>query len=330
MGGEPWQRLRDGLRPRARELRRWTWQLRRSPLTLAGLIIVLSIVMVAVLAPVLAPPLPERLQPDPLVNRMDLQAPKPPGTNYTFQYLDADGQLRLVTVGYPLGTGQSGEDIYYGVVWGARTSLTIALVVVFLAALIGTVLGALSGYFGGAVDEVLMRITDVFLSIPAIILALAIVAVLSRSLDNILLALTIAWWPAYARLVRGQVLVIRERAYVESARAAGAGSGRIIFRHILPNAFAPVLVSASLDMGTVVLAAAGLSFIGFSQPGLCEWGRMVSAGSQNLFSLVQYGGEWLNPYWSWVYPGALIFLFVLGFSLLGDGLRDMMDPRGRR
>ncbi len=321
---------RKGLEPRVREVRRSMFLLRRNPLAIIGLAMILFVVMVAILAPLLAPPLPERLQPDPIINRMDLQSPKPPGTNYTFQYLGTDGQFRSTTVSYPFGTGESGEDIYYGVIWGARTSLTIAIVIVGIAALIGMVLGSIAGYYGGVIDEVLMRITDVFLSVPAIILALAIVAVLTRSLENIVLAMIIAWWPAYARLVRGQVLSIKESAYVESARAIGAGGGRIIFRHIMPNSLSPMLVAVTMDMGTVVLAAAGLSFIGFSQPGLCEWGRMISAGSELIFSQVLYDGNLYNPYWAWVIPGAFIFIFVMGFNLLGDGLRDVLDPRMRR
>lgn len=316
--------------PHIKEVRRSMFLLRRSPLAIVGLVLILFVVIIAVMAPVLAPPLPERLQPDPNINRMDLQSPKPPGSNYTFQYLGTDGQLRSATISYPFGTGESGEDIYYGVIWGARTSLMIAITIVSIAALIGLVLGSIAGYYGGAIDEILMRVTDVFLSIPSIILALAIVAVLTRSLDNIVLAMIVAWWPAYARLVRGQVLSIKESAFVESARAIGARGWRIIFRHIVPNSISPLLVAVTMDMGMVVLAAAGLSFIGFSQPGVCEWGRMVSAGSDLIFSQVLYDGQVYNPYWAWVFPGTFIFTFVMGFNLLGDGLRDLLDPRARR
>jgi len=130
--------------------------------------------------------------------------------------------------------------------------------------------------------------------------------------------------------VRGQVLSIKESAFVESARAIGARGWRIIFRHIVPNSISPLLVAVTMDMGMVVLAAAGLSFIGFSQPGVCEWGRMVSAGSDLIFSQVLYDGQVYNPYWAWMFPGAFIFTFVMGFNLLGDGLRDLLDPRARR
>jgi peptide/nickel transport system permease protein len=152
-------------------------------------------------------------------------------------------------------------------------------------------------------------------------------------LEFIILALVITWWPSYARLVRGQVLSIKESTYVEAARAIGAKKNRVLFRHIVPNTISPLTVSITMDFGTVVLVAAALSFIGFSTPGLCEWGRMVSAGSAMMFSQIPYpfpNGPMYNPYWAWVFPAGFIFMFVMGFSLLGDSFRDMLDPRMRR
>jgi peptide/nickel transport system permease protein len=312
------------LRPRIREFRNYLRIFRKNPLGIVGLALILSIVIIAISAPLLAPPLPGSAQPDPSINRFDLSPPKPPGS---------PGNIKGNDLIFTWGTGQSGEDIYYGVIWGARTSIYIALAIVGLAAIIGVVVGAVAGFYGGVLDEVLMRLTDVFLSIPSLILALGIVAILGKSLEFIILALVVTWWPGYARLIRGQVLSIKESTYVESARAIGARKNRILFRHIVPNTISPLTVSITMDFGSVVLVAAALSFIGFSTPGLCEWGRMVSAGSAMMFSTIPYpfpSGPLYNPYWAWAFPAAFIFMFVMGFSLLGDSFRDMLDPRMRR
>ena len=289
--------------------------MRKSLLAIVGLILVLTIVAIAIFAPVLAPMKP--YQTDPMNIPKDFSPPKPPGAE-----------------GYIMGTGKLGADIYYGVVWGARTSIYIALYVVLVSSIIGIVLGAIAGYFGGAVDEVLMRITDIFLSIPGLVLAMAVAAVLSRNLENTMLALIIVWWPPYARLIRGQVLSIKESTYIEAARAVGAKRSRVLFRHIVPNSLAPMLVSATMDLGVVVLVAAGLSYIGFGPPtGYAEWGKMVSDGQEYFLSEIPYpypDGPRYNPWWMVTFPGLMIFIFVLGFNLLGDGLRDILDPRLRR
>ena len=320
----PLRKVSSRIKPRLREFRNYVRVFRKNPLGILGLALILSIVIIAIAAPLLAPPLPGSAQPDPSINRFDLSPPKPPGSPGTI-----NGNNLIFT----WGTGQSGEDIYYGTIWGARTSIYIALAIVGLAAIIGVVVGAVAGFYGGVLDEVLMRLTDVFLSIPSLILALGIVAILGKSLEFIILALVVTWWPGYARLIRGQVLSIKESTYVEAARAIGARKNRILFRHIVPNTISPLTVSITMDMGGVVLVAAALSFIGFSTPGLCEWGRMVSAGSAMMFSQIPYpfpSGPMYNPYWAWVFPAAFIFMFVMGFSLLGDSFRDMMDPRMRR
>ena len=304
--------LTKSIRPRARELRQSLVLIRRSPLALIGLVMVLSIVVIALAAPILAPvPVGQR---DPLDIPKNFQTPMPPG---------AEGHI--------FGTGKQGSDIYYGVVWGARTSIMISLFVVLTSAFVGITLGSVSGYYGGKVDDLLMRITDIFLSIPGLILAMAVAAILSRSLENIMLALIVVWWPPYARLIRGQVLSVRENTYVEAARALGAKKTRILFRHIVPNSLAPMLVNITLDIGGVVLVAAGLSYIGFGPPsGTAEWGKMVSDGQEFFLSTVLYNGVAYNPYWMIVFPGAMIFIFVMGFSLFGDALRDILDPRLRR
>ncbi len=304
--------LKKSMAPRLREFRFSLFLMRKSLLAIVGIILVLSIVVIALFAPVLAP-VPE-FQSDPMEIPRDFQQPKPPGAE-----------------GYVMGTGKLGVDIYYGIIWGSRTSIYIAVFVVLVSAILGIVLGAVSGYYGGAIDEILMRVTDIFLSIPGLILAMAVAAVLTRSLENIMLALIVVWWPPYARIVRGQVLSVKESTYVEAARAVGSKKSRVLFRHVVPNSLAPMLVSMTMDLGVVVLVAAGLSYIGFGpQTGYAEWGKMVSDGQEYFLSTVYYQGVAYNPWWMVTFPGAMIFIFVLGFNLLGDGLRDILDPRLRR
>jgi len=304
--------LKADLKPRMREWKRSWILMRRNWTAMAGLVMVGAIVLIALAAPLLAPPQGSR---DPMEIPADLMFPKPP-----FQE------------GVPiLGTGDNGIDIYYGIVWGARTTVATSLIVVLTAALIGLVLGAIAGYYGGKVDEALMRFTDIFLSMPALILAMAIAAILSRSLENMMLALIIVWWPGYARLIRGQVLSIRESSYVEAARAIGAKRNRILFRHIVPNSISPLIVSITLDLGAVALTAASLSYIGFGvQPGYAEWGRMISDGQDWFMSIVYYNGVAYTPWWVILFPGMMILMFAMGCSLIGDGLRDVLDPRSRR
>jgi|GEM_PF-450573 len=221
------------------------------------------------------------------------------------------------------GTDDLGRDYLSRVVLAAPLDLLIAIIVVGSALLIGVVLGVASGYYGGWVDETIMRVTDIFLSIPGLILALAFTAALGPGLLNIMTALVITWWPGYTRLIRGQTLSIRENLYVEAARAVGVPSGRIVLRHVLPNAFAPVLVNATLDMGAVILVASALSFLGLGvQPPDPEWGAMVSEG--RLYIIAQ-GWWWLSTF-----PGLAILFASLGFNLAGDGMRDVLDPRLRR
>jgi peptide/nickel transport system permease protein len=221
-----------------------------------------------------------------------------------------------------LGTTADGEDVLTGLLLGTQISIRIGIIVVAVATIIGSLLGAISGYYGGAIDELIMRITDVFLAIPGLILAMAVAAALGRNLDNVVYALIIVYWPAYTRLVRGQALSVRENLYVEAARATGASELRVVTRHVLPNTLAPILVQSSLDIGSVVLVAAGLSFLGLgAQPGTPEWGLMVSRGF-TFFPNVNW--------WQVSFSGLMIFLFVLGFNLLGDGARDILDPRLRR
>jgi peptide/nickel transport system permease protein len=219
------------------------------------------------------------------------------------------------------GTDSLGRDVASRVLAGARYSVPTGFAVVAAAMLVGLLVGALAGFLGGWVDEALMRITDLFLAFPSLILAMAIAGALGPSLPNALAAISITWWPAYARLVRAEVMKVRTAQYVEAARALGVPGGAILVRHILPNCMAPVVVQATLDLGSVILTAAGLSFIGFgAQPPTPEWGAMINDGRVYMAS---------HP-WVVAFPGAAIFLCVMGFNLLGDGLRDALDPRSAR
>ncbi|MFA6584100.1 MAG: ABC transporter permease [Elusimicrobiaceae bacterium] len=224
-----------------------------------------------------------------------------------------------------LGTAEQQYDIYHGVVWGARTAFKTGLGIVLISVLVGIILGGLAGYAGGKTDEALMRITDIVLSFPSIVLAVVIVAMLGPGLYKVMIALAAVSWPAYARLVRGDVLTIKQRDYVTAAKALGAGHGRILFRHILPNSIYPVIVVASLDTGAVVLTAAALSFLGLGSPvGYSDWGQLI-AMSRNWIL-----GTAGNPFAYWytvVMPGLAIFLFVLGWNLMGDAFRDIADPK---
>jgi peptide/nickel transport system permease protein len=216
------------------------------------------------------------------------------------------------------GTDQVGRDVLTRVVHGVRTSLLIAAVVLALAAAVGVPLGIVAGYFGGWVDDVIMRVTDVFLAFPALLLALALASVLQPSVPVAALVIAATWWPGYTRLVRGHAASIAGRGYVESGRALGVGHARMIFRHVLPNASTPAIVQLSLDVGGVILTAAALSYLGLgAQDPTPEWGLMVSQG-QSFFT---------TAWWLVTFPGLAILLTALAFNLLGDGLRTWLDPR---
>lgn len=243
-----------------------------------------------------------------------LIAPNDPTTLHPAQSLDGP------SLEFPLGTDNLGRCIMSRVLYGSRASLGTAGLAAVLIMTIGVTLGAISGYYAGIVDAVLMRIVDVLLAFPSLIVALAIAGMLGPGLVNAMLGLVGVWWVSYARIVRGLVLSVRERPYVESARTIGASNNRILWRHVVPNVVAPVIVLATLEMGQLILAIAGLSFLGLgAQPPTPEWGAMLNEGRPFLQLAPQL----------MIYPGLAISLIVLGFNLLGDGLRDMLDPRLR-
>ena len=259
----------------------------------AGIIVVIGWVLAAVFAPQLAPYAPlaqnvsERLQP-----------PNP---------------LHI------WGTDELGRDIYSRVLYGGRITIPAGIIVILFGSVIGTLIGAVAGFLGGVWDEVIMRITELFMAFPTIILAMAITAALGPDIRNAIIALVIVWWPSYARLVRSLVLTVKSNEFVEAAQCVGASKPYILFRTILPNCLAPAVVLTTLDIGNAILTFAGLSFLGLGpEPTSPEWGRMVAVG-------IDYFDQW----WTWLFPGMAIATLVIAFNFIGDGLRDIFDPRLR-
>lgn len=268
-------------------------RLRRNPLAMSGLVIVLILLALAAFAPMFATH-------DPYVQNLS-QRLLPP-----------------LTPGHLLGTDDFGRDIWSRIVFGARITLYIVALVALTAPILGLLIGTVAGYFGGWVDEVLMRITDIFLAFPRLILALALVAVLGPGIINAVLAIALTAWPPYARVARAETLTVRNSDYIAAVRLQGAGAGRIIWGHVVPMCLPSVIIRVTLDMAGVILIAAGLGFLGLGvQPPLPEWGLMISSGRKFLFE------QW----WVATMPGLAIFIVSLGFNLLGDGLRDVLDPR---
>ena len=272
--------------------------LRRTPLALMGLFGILCLVVVAVFAPWIAP-FPQDARGATHIENKFL----PPSTTHLF------------------GTDELGRDIFSRVVFGARISLSVGAFAIGLSLLIGVPLGVIAGYVGGWLDEVIMRITDTFLSFPPLLLAMAISVTLGPNLINAMIAIAIAWWPWYTRILRGEAISVRERAFVEAARAMGASRFRILVKHVFPNCLAPLVVQASMDLGSIILTSAALSYLGLgAQAPTPEWGLMISS-SRSFF---------LTHWWVVTFPGFAIFASVLSFNLLGDGLREFLDPRVRR
>jgi len=269
-------------------------KLRGNPLAMTGLAIIVALLAVVILAPLLAPGTPYGQD---LANRL-----KPPSAENWF------------------GTDQLGRDIYTRVVKGAHLTLMIVVLVAILAAPAGLLIGTVAGYAGGLVDTVLMRITDVFLAFPRLVLALAFVAALGPGIENAVIAIALTSWPPYARVARAETLALRSSDFIAAARLQGASPGRIVLRHIVPLCLSSVIIRVTLDMAGIILTAAGLGFLGLgAQPPLPEWGAMVAAGRDFI----------LEQWWVATIPGIAIFIVSLGFNLLGDGLRDVLDPKQR-
>jgi len=269
--------------------------LRRDRFALLGLAVVLAAILSAIFAPSLAPHDPYRVS--------SAERLLPPGSP-----------------GYVLGTDDIGRDILSRLLWGGRISLWVAFFPVLISGSIGLVLGLASGYFGGLTDQVLMRVLDIVLAFPSILLAIGIAAALGPGLRNVIMAIVVVSIPIFSRLVRGLALSIREREYVEAARCLGASNARVVLLHVLPNVLPPIIVYATLETGRVVIFAAGLSFLGLGvQPPAADWGAMLAAGRQVLA---------VAPHVATV-PGILIFVVTMGFNVFGDGLRDALDPRLR-
>ena len=268
-------------------------RLRRNPLAVIGLLITVVLVGMSIFAPQLAPY-------DPITQNL-AERLLPPGTP-----------------GHWMGTDDFGRDIWTRILFGSRITLYIVLLVILTAPVVGLIIGTVAGYFGGWIDQVLMRITDIFLAFPKLILALALVAVLGPGMVNAVLAIALTSWPPYARVARAETLTVRNSDYIAAVKLQGAGAGRVIWGHVMPMCLPSVIIRVTLDMAGVILTAAGLGFLGLGvQPPLPEWGLMISAGRKFLFE------QW----WVATMPGLAIFIVSLGFNLLGDGLRDVLDPR---
>ena len=279
--------------PRARVQSRILRRFLRNPLALLGSLLIAALAFAAVFAPWVAPygPLEMNL----------LEPYLPPGSP-----------------GHLLGTDNFGRDILSRIIYGSRISLLIGIVVVSIASVVGTVLGVMAGYWGGWVDNLVMRLVEIFYAFPFLILVIAVIALFGPSIFNVMWVLGLVSWPLYARLVRGQVLTLRETDYIEAARAAGVGPWRIMFRHILPNSLTPVLVTATFGIPEAILASAALGFLGLGvQPPTPEWGVMVSEG-KDFIRRAPFLITW---------PGIAVMVVVLSFNFVGDGLRDALDPK---
>jgi peptide/nickel transport system permease protein len=272
------------------------WLFSKNKLVVFGSLIVVFYTILAIIGPLIVDPrISEQVN---LSNAL-----KPPSLQHIF------------------GTDDLGRDILQLIVLGARFDMSISLVVVLTATLIGVAIGSISGYIGGKIDEIIMRFTDILLAFPGLIFAMGLTMALGRSTVNLFLALTLVWWTGYARIMRGQVLSEKEKLYVQAAKSLGIPDFLILFKHVFPNAIYPILVLATMDIGGVMLSAAGLSFIGLGpSPFEPEWGQLINRGASYLF---------MAP-WIMFFPGLAVLTASLGFNLIGDGLRDVLDPRLRR
>lgn len=291
-------RLWKTMKPKLKEAWNSYQLLKRNTLTRIALYLVFTLVLVAIFAPVILPS----------VQEINEQA-------------NAAFTLQAPNLQHLFGTDELGRDIFLRTLIGTRVSLGTAVICVTISVIAGVILGATAGYFGGVVDDIIMRVTDMFLSFPSLLLAMAVAAILGPSLQNAIIAIVISWWPSYTRIVRGQAVSVKERQFVKAAKAIGTPNFKIIVSHIIPNCLAPVIVQVSMDLGNVIMTLASLSFLGLgAQSPTPEWGLMVST-SRNYF---------LNAWWYSIFPGLAIFITVLAFNLVGDGLREILDPKTKK
>lgn len=287
----------ESFKPKWNSFKESMYLLARNKLSLLAFAIIILLVLSAIFAPVIVP------------------YPKDVYSTHIEQKLEAPSSEHI------MGTDELGRDVFSRLVYGARVSISTALIAVGVALVIGIPLGAIAGTFGGWVDNVIMRITDVFLSFPPLLLAIALVTLLGPGLTNAIIAIVVSWWPWYTRLVRGQAISIKERKFVQAAETIGTSKAKIIFSHIVPNCISPVIVQASMDIGGVIMTVASLSFLGLgAQQPQPEWGLMISVGRAS------FPDKW----WCCIFPGIAIFLTVLSFNLLGDAIREILDPKTRK
>lgn len=263
----------------------------RNRMAVLGMVIIAALAVVAILAPVLSPCDPRAI--------------------------DLQGELERPGPGHPLGQDKLGRDILSRIFYGARVSLAVGLTVVAISLFVGVAVGSMAGYFGGLIDQVLMRVVDILLAFPGILLAIAVTGIMGPSLRNVIFALCLLGWVGYARIIRGQILAVKERDFIMAERALGAGHTRIIVRHLLPNTVAPIIVEATFGIAGAILAEASLSFLGLGPQNVPTWGSMLNEGADYLL---------FAPHIA-TFPGCAIMITVLGFNFLGDGLRDMLDVR---
>ncbi len=295
--------------PRIRELKFTLRRIFKNPSAIIGFSLMLCFTAVAVFAPYIAPPKYQH-NPYQMPHKGYSQTPKPPSKAHIF------------------GTTSGQYDIFYGAVWGTRTAFKIGIFVIGIAMIIGVALGIISGYYGGIIDEIIMRIVDIIFAIPLLVLTMAIVVAFGRGLDNVMIALAMVKWRDYVRVMRSGILTLRELDYVQAAKVMGVSNFKIMLKHLLPNGIYPVLVMASMDIGSMVIVAAFMSFIGLGAPkGYADWGQMVALARNYIV------GPPDDPlkYWHAIaIPGICIILFVLAWNLIGDALRDAFDPKQRR
>ncbi|MFN4189506.1 MAG: ABC transporter permease [Pseudothermotoga sp.] len=288
------------------ETKRMIKRLMRNPSAVLGFSLLIFFTIIAIIAPIICPP--QSYDPYMIPIATWDKTPQPPTAEHPFGVID-------------------GRDIFYGVIWGTRTAFKVGLIVTLTSTVIGLLIGSVAGYFGGWLDEILMRITDIFLSIPYILAAIVVTAFLGMGLNKVMISLITFGWMATARLIRGNILQVREEQYVLAARALGVSDYLVILKHVLPNTIFPVIIQATMRIGSLVITAAALSFLGLGAPvGYADWGSLLNFARNWLLGA---SGEAFKYWYAIVYPGTAMVLFVLAWNLVGDALRDVFDPRLR-